>query len=217
MLLNKQQQEVIHHIVEQEKAYKFFSKWDYAGDILEDILKDVDNLKDVLKEQGGRVRMNKVTLYQTSKSEHLTYSGYIAASQMLYDDVVRIRDSDEFISKKVIKNVEYPVQKYVFSQKDCKGNVEERIVYAAFDDQLLELIQCEREKFQNLNDTIISCKTEISDLKYEIVTLNMYIGTLKADKEFLEEEHLQLKTKLGKIEQMNWWKRLVFIFKGCEL
>lgn len=52
MLLNKQQQEVIHHIVEQEKAYKFFSKWDYTGDILEGIRKDVDNLKNVLKEQG---------------------------------------------------------------------------------------------------------------------------------------------------------------------
>lgn len=85
------------------------------------------------------------------------------------------------------------------------------------DDQLLELIQCEREKFQNLNDMLISCKTEISDLKYEMDALNMYIGTLKADKEFFEEEHLQLKTKLGKIEQMNWWQRIVFIFKGCEL
>lgn len=161
--------------------------------------------------------MNKVNLYQTTESEHLTYSGYIEASQMLYDDVVRVRGSDEFISKKVIKNVKYPVQKYVFSQRDWKGNVEERIVYAAFDDQLLELIQCEREKFQNLNDTLTSCKAEISDLKHEIVALNMYIGALKADKEFLEEEHLQLKTKLDKIEQMNWWKRLVFIFKGYEL
>ena len=75
------------------------------------------------------------------------------------------------------------------------------------DDQLLELIQCERDKFQNLNDTLTSCKAEI-------VALNMYIGTLKADKEFLEEEHLQLKTKLDKIEQMNWWERILFIFKG---
>ena len=52
MLLNKQQQETIHHIVEQGKAYKYFSKWDYTGNILEGIRKDIDNLKDVLKEQG---------------------------------------------------------------------------------------------------------------------------------------------------------------------
>ena len=56
MLLNKQQQETIHDIVEQEKAYKYFSKWDYTGDILEGIRKDIDNLKDVLKEQGKKIR-----------------------------------------------------------------------------------------------------------------------------------------------------------------
>ena len=33
----------------------------------------------------------------------------------------------------------------------------------------------------------------------------------------LENECLQLKTKLSKIEQMNWWKRIVFIFKGSVL
>lgn len=52
MLLNKQQQEIIHHIVEEEKAYQFFSKWDYTGDILKGIRKDITNLKDALKEQG---------------------------------------------------------------------------------------------------------------------------------------------------------------------
>lgn len=160
--------------------------------------------------------LNKVTLYQTSKSYHLTHSGYIAASQLIYDDVIRIRGSEEFISKREIKNIEYPVQKYVFLQKDWKGNVEERIVYAAFDNELLELIQCEREKFQNLNDTLTCCKAEISDLKRGVVVLNMDIGTLKADKDFLENECLQLKAKLSKIAQMNWWKRIVFIFKGVS-
>lgn len=160
--------------------------------------------------------MNKVTLYQTTKSEHLTYSGHIAASQVTYDDVTRIRGSDEFISKQEIKNIEYPVQKYVFSQKDWKGNVEERITYTAFDDELLELIQCERNKFQSLNDDLVCKVAEVSDLKHEIIALNMNIGTLKADKTFLENECLQLKTKLSKIAQMNWWKRIVFIFKGVS-
>ncbi len=159
--------------------------------------------------------MNKVTLYQTTKSEHLTYSGYIAPSQLTYDDVTRIRSSDEFISKQEVKKLQYPVQKYVFSQQDWKGNVEERIVYASFDNELLELIQCERGKFQNLNDELICRIAEVSDLKHEIIALNMGIGTLKADKMFLENECLQLKTKLSKIAQMNWWKRIVFIFKGC--
>ena len=36
------------------------------------------------------------------------------------------------------------------------------------------------------------------------------------DKKFLENEYLQLKTKISKIAQMNWWKRIVFIFKGVS-
>jgi hypothetical protein len=152
--------------------------------------------------------MNKVTLYQTTRSEHLTYSGHIAASQLTRDDVTRIRGSDEFISKQKIKELQYPVQKYVFSQKDWKGNVEERIVYAAFDDQLLELIQCERNKFQNLNDDLVCKVAQIQDLKGENDVLQQRHSRL-------ENECLQLNTKLSKIVQMNWWKRIVFIFKGC--
>lgn len=151
--------------------------------------------------------MNKVTLYQTTKSEHLTYSGYIAASQLTYDDVTRIRGSDVFISKREIKTVKYPVQKYVFSQKDWKGNVEERVVYASFDDQLLELIQCERSKFQNLNDELVCKVAQIQDLKGEN-------NVLQQRHSRLENECLQLKTKLSKMAQMNFWKRLVFLFKG---
>ena len=153
--------------------------------------------------------MRKVTLYQTNKSEHLTYSGYIAANQLTYDNVVRIRDSDEFISKQEIKNIEYPVQKYVFSQQDWKGNVEERIVYAAFDDELLELIQCERSKFQNLNDELVCKVAQIQDLKGEHSVLQQRHSRL-------ENECLQLKTKLSKIAKMNWWKRILFIFKGWK-
>ena len=153
--------------------------------------------------------MNKVTIYQTTKSEHLTYYGYIAASQLTYDDVTRIRSSDEFISKQEVKRIEYPVQKYVFSQQDWKGNVEERIVYAAFDNELLELIQCERSKFQNLNDELVCKVAQIQDLKGEN-------NVLQQRHSRLEDECLQLKTKLSKIAQMSWWKRILFIFKGCE-
>ena len=162
--------------------------------------------------------MNKVTLYQTTKSEHLTCRDQIELCKFSYQDITPIRASEgEFIVDQEVKNLQYPVQKYVFSQKDWKGNVEERIVYAAFDDELLELIQCERSKFQRLNDEIVCRIAEVSDLKHEVVVLNMDIGALKADKMFLENECLQLKAKLSTIAQMNWWKRIVFIFKGCDL
>ena len=146
--------------------------------------------------------MNKVTLYQATKSEHLTCRDHIELFQFSYQDITPIRTSEgEFIIDQEVKKLQYPVQKYVFSQKDWKGNVEERIVYAAFDDELLELIQCERSKFQDLNGELICKVAEIVD--YEL------------HEKYIENECLQLKTKLSKIEQMNWWKRIVFIFKGC--
>ena len=144
------------------------------------------------------MNMNKVTLYQTTKTEHLTCSNYIQL--MSFDNVTRIRGSDEFISKQEVKHINIPIQKYVFSQKDWKGNVEERVVYAAFDDQLLELIQCERNKFIDLNDNLICKVAEISDLK--------------ADAAYLENWCLQLKTENDKVRKMNFWERLVFLFKG---
>ena len=154
--------------------------------------------------------MNKVTLYQTTKSEHLTCRDQIELCQFSYQDITPIRDSEgEFIIDQEVKKLQYPVQKYVFSQKDWKGNVEKRIVYAAFDNELLELIQCERSKFQNLNDDLVCKVAHIQDLKGENSVLQQRHSRL-------ENEYLQLKTKLSKMAQMNWWKRIVFIFKGVS-
>ena len=149
--------------------------------------------------------MNKVTLYQATKSEHLVQSNYIQL--MSFDSVTRIRGSDEFIPKQEVKHINIPIQKYVFSQKDWKGNVEERIVYAAFDDELLELIQCERDKFQNLNDEIVCKVAQIQDLKGEN-------NVLQQRHYRLENECLQLKAENDKVRKMNFWERLVFLFKG---
>ena len=154
--------------------------------------------------------MNKVTLYQTTKSEHLTCRDQIELCQFSYQDITPIRASEgEFIIDQEVKKLQYPVQKYVFYQKDWKGNVEKRITYAAFDNELLELIQCERSKFQNLNDDLVCKVAQIQDLKGEN-------NVLQQRHSRLENEYLQLKTKLSMIAQMNWWKRIVFIFKGAK-
>ena len=154
--------------------------------------------------------MNKVTLYQATKSEHLTCRDHIELCQFSYQDIAPIRASEgEFIIDQEVKKLQYPVQKYVFYQKDWKGNVEERVVYAAFDTQLLELIQCERSKFQDLNDELVCKVAQIQDLKGENSALQQRHSRL-------ENEYLQLKIKLSKIAQMNWWKRIVFIFKGVS-
>ena len=154
--------------------------------------------------------MNKITLYQTNKSEHLTCRDQIELYQFSYQDITPIRASEgEFIIDQEVKKLQYPVQKYVFSQKDWKGNVEKRIVYAAFDNELLELIQCERSKFQNLNDDLVCKVAQIQDLKGENSVLQQRHSRL-------ENESLQLKTENDKVRKMNFWKRLVFLFKGFK-
>ena len=162
--------------------------------------------------------MKKVIVYQVNKTEHVVTGDHLELLQYSYDQITPIRDSDEFvIHNGYEKSITLPIQKYVFCQKHWKtGHIDESVVYAAFDEELLKLIQCERDKFENLNDSLISKCAEIGDLKHEVVVLNMDIGTLKADKTFLENECLQLKTKLSKIAQMNWWKRILFIFKGWK-
>ena len=155
--------------------------------------------------------MNKITLYQTTKSEHLTCRDHIELCQLSYQDITPIQDSQgEFIIDQEVKKLKYPVQKYVFSRRDWKGNTEERIIYAAFDNELLELIQCARRKFPALNDELVCKVAQIQDLKGEN-------NVLQQRHSRIENEYLQLKTKLSKIEQMNWWKRIVFIFKGVEM
>lgn len=73
------------------------------------------------------------------------------------------------------------------------GGVETNIFYACFDDELLELIQCERGVLEALNSHNDS-----------LIKKNLY----------LEDQWLISKTKLCKIDQMGFWKRLVFLFRG---
>ena len=156
--------------------------------------------------------MKKVTLYQVSKTTQVVSGDHLELRRYSYDQITPIRNSGEFIIQKdkCIEVTNLPVQKYVFCQKNWKtGEVIENVVYAAFDDQLLELIQCERSKFQSLNDELVCKVAQIQDLKGEN-------NVLQQRHSRLENECLQLKTKLSMIAQMNWWKRIVFIFKGWK-
>ena len=56
--------------------------------------------------------MNRVTLYQATKSEHLVQSNYIQL--MSFDNVTHIRGSDEFIPKQEVKHINIPIQEIRF-------------------------------------------------------------------------------------------------------
>ena len=150
--------------------------------------------------------MKKVTLYQVSENTQIVSGDHLELRQYSYDQIAPIRNSDEFIIQKdkCVEVTNLPIQKYVFCQKNWKtGEVIENIIYAVFDEELLKLIQCERDEFENLNNSLIVKCAEIGDLKAK----NLY----------LEDQWLISKTKLCKIEQMGFWKRLVYLFKGKKV
>lgn len=149
--------------------------------------------------------MKKVTLYQVTKSEHTVSGDHLELSSFNRNQLVRVHNSDEFLIRYPHAEViNFPIQKYIFCQKHWKtGEVDEEIVYVAFDNELLTLIQCERNKFK--------------ELQRDLVELSGKLGTLQADNLYLENQWLKSKTELCKIKQMGFWKRLVYLFKGKKV
>ena len=146
--------------------------------------------------------MKKVTVYQVAKSEHMVSGNHLELRQYSYNQIIPIRDSYEFvIPVGEVKSFTLPIQRFVFCQKHWKtGEVDENIVYAVFDEDLLQLIQCERGRFNGLQK--------------DLVELSGKLGALQADNLHLENQWLKSKTELCKIKQMGFWKRLVYLFKG---
>lgn len=147
--------------------------------------------------------MKKVTLYQVSKTTQVVSGDYLELRSYSYDQITPIRNSEEFIIQKdkCVEVTNLPIQKFAFHQKDWKtGEVETNVVYASFDEELLKLIQCERDRFKGLQE--------------DLITLSGKVGGLEADNVYLQDQASQLKVKVCRIEQMGFWKRLVFLFKG---
>ena len=146
--------------------------------------------------------MKKVTLYQVNKTDHMVTGNHLELRQYSYDQITPIRDSGEFvIPVGEVKSITLPIQRFVFCQKHWKtGRIDESVVYAAFDEELLKLIQCERSRF--------------SELQKDLVELSGKLGTLQADNSYLEDRLVKLNKVVDKVNQMGFWKRLVYLFKG---
>ena len=146
--------------------------------------------------------MKKVTLYQVNKTDHMVTGNHLELRQYSYDQIIPIRDSGEFvIPVGEVKSITLPIQRFVFCQKHWKtGRIDESVVYAAFDEELLKLIQCERSRF--------------NELQKDLVELSGKLGTLQADNSYLEDRLVKLNKVVDKVNQMGFWKRLVYLFKG---
>lgn len=147
--------------------------------------------------------MKKVIVYQVNKTEHVVTGDHLELLQYSYDQITPIRDSGGkfVIHNGYEKSITLPIQKYVFCQKHWKtGHIDESVTYAAFDEELLKLIQCERSRF--------------SELQKDLVELSGKIGTLQADNSYLEDRIVKANKVVDKVNQMGFWKRLVYLFKG---
>ena len=150
--------------------------------------------------------MKKVTLYQVNKTDHMVSGDHLELRQYSYDQITPIRDSGgEFvIHNGYEKAITLPIQKFVFCQKHWKtGEVDQNIIYAVFDEELLKLIQCERDEFENLNNSLIVKCAEIGDLKAKNLQL--------------EDRLVKANKAVDKVNQMGFWKRLVYLFKGKKV
>ena len=77
--------------------------------------------------------MKKVTLYQVNKTDHMVSGDYLELSSFNRNQLVRVRNSDEFLVRYPQSEViNLPIQKFVFCQKHWKtGEVGQNIIYAA--------------------------------------------------------------------------------------
>ena len=150
--------------------------------------------------------MKKVTLYQVSKTDKIVSGDHLELSSYGRDQITPIRNSGgEFvIHNGYEKAITLPIQKFVFCQKHWKtGEVDQNIIYAVFDEELLKLIQCERDEFENLNNSLIVKCAEIGDLKAKNLQL--------------EDRLVKANKAVDKVNQMGFWKRLVYLFKGKKV
>ena len=149
--------------------------------------------------------MKKVTVYQVNKTDHVVTGNHLELRQYSFDQITPIRDSGEFvIPVGEVKSISLPIQRFVFSQKHWKtGRIDENVIYATFDDELLRLIQCERSRF--------------NELQKDLVELSGKIGTLQADNSYLEDRIVKANKVIDKVNQMGFWKRLVYLFKGKKV
>lgn len=147
--------------------------------------------------------MKKVIVYQVNKTEHVVTGNHLELRQYSYDQVTPIRDSGgEFvIHNGYEKLITLPIQKFVFCQKHWKtGHIDESITYAAFDEELLKLIQCERDEFENLNNSLIVKCAEIGDLKAKNLQL--------------EDRLVKANKVVDKVNQMGFGNVLFIYLKG---
>ena len=142
--------------------------------------------------------MKRVKLY-TLKVEDVAVSGdFVKISSFNRDEVVKIRNSDEFILPKAkVQYTKIPIEKY-YNHCGIRGIDNEYLV--AFDPDIKNILQI-KEK----------------DLELEVVRLKRDVEMFTEMTISAERESLSRYEDVLRIVTMSFWNRLKFLFLGSKI
>lgn len=142
--------------------------------------------------------MKRVKLY-TLKVEDITVSGdFVELSRYNRDEVVKIRNSDEFVLPSVkVQYSKIPIEKY-YNHCGISGIDNEYLV--AFDPDIKEILQIKEKDLER----------EIREIKHNNENSLKYLNDIHHSKE------LDYQKKITSFKNMSFWDRLKFLFLGSK-
>lgn len=133
--------------------------------------------------------MKQITLYSATKQIVQSYN-LNSIPQYCYppiQDILSVRNSDILLDKQEVEVKHLPVERFCWGNKDGVS----REIYAAFDEELREIIGCSQEKFQRDVQTATDRRV---NQQYQALLLE--------------------KSELETLKGMNLWQRLAWAISG---
>lgn len=122
--------------------------------------------------------MKQVTLYTANRQTVKSYDmKYVVQHELYSIDFMPVYNSDVLMDKREVKIKHLPVERFCWA--DGKGNYT-REIFAAFDEELRELIGCTQEKFERdvqervrpVKERLNQTEKDFSAVKDELKTLH---------------------------------------------
>lgn len=122
--------------------------------------------------------MKQVTLYTANKQIVKSYDmKYVVQHELYSIDFMPVRNSDVLMDKREVQIKHLPIERFCW--RDEKGNYT-REIFAAFDDELREIIGCTQEKFERdvqervrpVRERLSQTEKSFSAVKDELKTLH---------------------------------------------
>lgn len=142
--------------------------------------------------------MKKVKLYTLNVEDVVVSGDFVELSRYNRDEVVKIRNSDEFVLPSVkVQYSKIPIEKY-YNNCGISGIDNEYLV--AFDPDIKEILQIKEKDLER----------EIREIKHNNENSLKYLNDIHHSKE------LDYQKKITSFKNMPFWDRLKFLFLGSK-